>query len=226
MVHALRGLLRRVGLLAPLDRWAAGSMTGRWARSLLAVYDLDDLRRLDLPWWTLDAAAEVADFLAHRDAPTAFEWGSGSSTIWLARRCARVTSVEHDEEWAAAMQADLPDNATVTAVPAVVGGPVMVGSRKKGFAGQDFSAYVAAIDSVTGSFDVIVIDGRAREACLASAVGRLAPGGVIVFDNVERRRYRKAIASLGSTIAVDARWGRTACLPYPTRTALIRVVGA
>jgi predicted O-methyltransferase YrrM len=102
----------------------------------------------------------------------------------------------------------------------------MVGSRKKGFAGQDFSAYVAAIDSVTGSFDVIVIDGRAREACLAAAVGRLAPGGVIVFDNVERRRYRKAIASLGSTIAVDARWGRTACLPYPTRTALIRVVGA
>ena len=69
-----------------------------------------------------------------------------------------------------------------------------------------------------------MIDGRAREACLARAVDRLAPGGVIVFDNVDRRRYRDAIDALGDSVEVTTTRGLTPALPYPTRTALLRLV--
>jgi hypothetical protein len=228
LVRSLRAVLRKTGLLSALDGWARRSPTGRWIRSWFAIYDLEDLRRLDLPWWTLDAAEKVSGFLEERPGARIFEWGSGASTIWLARRAASVHSVEHDVAWAQSMARDLPPNATVTPVPAShpqTDGAVRVASHKAGFAGLDFTEYVEAIDRVDGAFDLIVIDGRARESCLPKAVHRLAPGGLIVFDNVERSRYRHAIALLGDSVAVDSRWGRTTCLPYPTRTALLRMRG-
>src|SRR3954447_23384756 len=43
-VRALRSLLTRLGVLGMFDRWAARSRTGLWMRSLLAIYDLEDLR--------------------------------------------------------------------------------------------------------------------------------------------------------------------------------------
>lgn len=101
-----------------------------------------------------------------------------------------------------------------------------MGSRKRGYEGLDFTAYCAAIDDVPGVFDLVVIDGRAREACLGAAVARLAPGGLIVFDNVDRRRYVEAIDALGDRVRVTMTRGLTPALPYPTRTALITVIPA
>jgi hypothetical protein len=228
MARSIRALLGWTGALSALDRWAHRSPTGRWVRSWFAIYDLEDLRRLDMPWWTLDAAGKVGRFLEERPDARVFEWGSGASTFWLARRAESVHSVEHDVAWAASMTPDLPANATVTPVPSSPphgDEPLRVASHKAGFAGQDFSEYVEAIDRVDGAFDLIVIDGRAREACLPRALHRLSPGGLIVFDNVERSRYRRAIGLLGNSVTVDSRWGRTTCLPYPTRTALIRLRG-
>jgi hypothetical protein len=225
-IRTVRSVLAQLGIVELLDRWARRSRTGLWLRSLLAIYDLDDLRRLDVPWWTFRAAKEVEEFLASRVDSRIFEWGSGASTFWLASRSATVQSVEHDVDWAAAMQRDLPSNAAVRAVVPQRRSPVVVGSRKAGFSGLDFTDYVAAIDETEGPYDLIVVDGRAREACLERAVKRLAPGGLIVFDNVERRRYRRAIDRLGNAVTLRSDWGLTACLPYPSRTAVIRLVTA
>jgi hypothetical protein len=98
-------------------------------------------------------------------------------------------------------------------------------SEKDGFEGLDFSTYVAAVDQTSGPFDLIVVDGRARGACFERAISRLAPEGILVFDNVDRQRYRDAIAA--SPVPVDVEWtrGLTPALPYPTRTALVRLRG-
>ena len=93
LVRSLREVLRRIGLLSVLDRWARRSPTGRWVRSWFAIYDLEDLRTLDLPWWTLDAAEKVARYLETRPEARVFEWGSGASTLWLARRAVLVFCV-------------------------------------------------------------------------------------------------------------------------------------
>ena len=85
-----------------------------------------------------------------------------------------------------------------------------IGSAKEGHGKLDFTSYVRHIDriaaSVGGPFDLIVVDGRAREACLLAALPHLADDGIIVFDNTMRRRYRRAIAG---------RPGRRARLPRP-----------
>ncbi|MGL5824884.1 MAG: class I SAM-dependent methyltransferase [Nocardioides sp.] len=223
--RTLRKALGAVGLLRLLDRWAARSRTGLWVRSLLSIYDLADLLPYDVPWWTFKASDEVASFLATHPQARVFEWGSGASTAWLARRAGTVTSVEHDGGWADIVRPVLPANATVRVIeprPAS-GAPGEELSGKPGFEGLDFGAYVNEVHQIDDAFDLIVVDGRARGACFAHAIGKLRPGGILVFDNVDRERYREAISA--SPVPVDVQWtrGLTPALPYPTRTALVRI---
>jgi len=226
-IRTLRKALAAVGLLALLDRWAARSRTGLWVRSLFSIYDLEDLLPYDVPWWTFKASDEVAAFLASRPDARVFEWGSGASTAWLSRRAGTVTSVEHDAAWARIVRPVLPDNAAVQVVEPVPasGSPGEERSLKPGFEELDFAAYVDAVDATDGCYDLVVVDGRARGACFHRAITRLTPGGVLVFDNVDRERYREAIAA--SPVPVDVAWtrGLTPALPYPTRTALVRLRG-
>lgn len=224
-VRLIGGLLRVLGILPALERRAPRSRTATWLVSLFAIHDVGGLGALDLPWWTFDSADQVSAHLGEHPDARVFEWGSGASTLWLAARAGSVHSVEHHAGWAAQLSPRLPDNVTLRVVEPVETVTPVVPSAKPGHAGLDFVDYVSAIDDVTGDFDVIVIDGRAREACLAAAVERLSPEGLIVFDNVDRRRYVDAIDTLGSRVSVTMTRGLTPALPYPTRTALLRPAG-
>jgi precorrin-6B methylase 2 len=223
LFRALGAVLRRLGVLGLLQRRAPRSRVATWVLSLFAIYDVDELARLDVAWWTFDSVDRVAAFLGERPGARVFEWGSGASTLWLAARAGSVTSIEHDAAWAEVLRPKLPGHASVTVVEPEPSASPVIGSAKPGHAGLDFSSYVAAIEATEGLFDVIVIDGRAREACLERAVERLAPDGLIVFDNVDRQRYRDALSSLGSRVDVVTSRGLTPALPYPTRTALVRL---
>jgi hypothetical protein len=226
-IRAVRKVLAVTGILGLLDQWAARSRTGLWFRSLFSIYDLADLLPYDVPWWTFKASDEVEAFLSRRPDAQVFEWGSGASTAWLSRRAGSVTSVEHDDDWARIVRPVLPGNATVHVVEprASNGAHDEALSEKEGFSGLDFGRYVAAVEDTPGPFDLIVVDGRARGACFERAISRLSPEGILVFDNVDRQRYRDAIAA--SPIPIDVEWtrGLTPALPYPTRTALVRLRG-
>jgi predicted O-methyltransferase YrrM len=194
-----------------------------WLYSLTSVHDSGAMIALDVPWWTYRAIDDVEEWLAGRDgAARVFEYGSGASTAWLARRSASVHSVEHDVRFASLMEDLLAEvgNAEVAVRPPVASANPVVASAKEGYAGLDFSSYVAAIDEVDGDFDLVVVDGRARERCLTRALDRLAPDGLVVFDNTRRRRYRRAIEAAP---VVERRLpGLTPTLPYPDQTSLLR----
>lgn len=224
-VRASGGLLRAVGLLGLLERRGPHSRLATWLVSLFAIHDVDGLGKLDLPWWTFDSADQVAAYLGEHPGARVFEWGSGASTLWLAARAGSVHSVEHHAGWAAQLSPRLPGNVTLQVVEPVTSTTPSVPSAKPGHAGLDFAGYVEAIEDVPGFFDVIVIDGRAREACLLHAVERLSAEGIIVFDNVDRRRYVDAIDNVGDRLVVTMTRGLTPALPYPTRTALLRPTG-
>lgn len=224
VVRGVRVVLRVLGAMRVLDTWARRSRVGRWLRSLLAIYDVRELVALDTPWWTFQAADLVAAHLAGRPGARVFEWGSGASTVWLSRRAGQVVAVDHDAQWATQVRALLRGGAEVRVVPPTPAtSERATRSQKPGFQGLDFTDYVAAIDHHPGVFDLIVIDGRAREACLRQALSHVADDGLIVFDNVDRRRYREAL-SAHPGIEVLWTWGLTPSLPYPTRTALVRRV--
>lgn len=193
-----------------------------WVSSLTRVHDSLAIAELDVPWWTYRAIDVVEAWLSARPRPIrVFEWGSGASTLWLAERTDEVVSVEHHPEFAATIGPALAELRTVRFLhrPAVPSAHPEVGSRKPGNAGLDFSAYVRAIDEVGGPFDLVVIDGRAREACLRAALPHLAADGLVVFDNTRRRRYAEAVAASG--LVARRLPGLTPTLPYPDQTSLL-----
>jgi hypothetical protein len=214
-------ILERVGLLDE-DPPPRQQRLRHWAYSLTRAHDSLGIAALDVPWWTYGAIDEVERWLSGRDGDVhAFEWGSGASTIWLARRVASVHSVEHHAEFGAMIQSELAafPNATLDIVEPVPSDSPAVGSAKEGHDGLDFSSYVEHIDTVGGTFGLIVVDGRAREVCLTNALDHLAPDGVIVFDNTLRRRYRRAIEAAP---LVERRFrGLTPTLPYPDQTSIL-----
>ena len=175
-----------------------------------------------MPWWTYGAIDEVEAWLAGRDGDVrVFEWGSGASTIWLARRVASVHSVEHHAGFGTMIQEQLTawPNATLDIVEPEPSESPAIGSAKEGHGRLDFTDYVHHIDTIDGTFGLIVVDGRAREACLTAALDRLEPDGIIVFDNTMRRRYRRAIAA--APVVEKVYRGLTPTLPYPDQTSIL-----
>ena len=64
-MRAVRSVSRRTGLLDRLDDAFRRDRVGvaGHLRSLLAVYDVEDMASLDVPWWTYAAATVVEDHL-------------------------------------------------------------------------------------------------------------------------------------------------------------------
>ncbi len=203
-----------------LDRRAA-----LYLRSLMAIHDVEDMAHLDVPWWSFSSIDNIDSFLKRCGGGAhVFEYGPGASTIWLARRCAAVSFVEHDNAWwkTFSPMIDGLENVTGQFVPPRLLGkneyPVCQSDRKD-WRNFDFEDYVAAIVNAGGPFDAIIIDGRARTACLSAAIDHLNEDGLIVFDNSGRSRYQAAITACG--LATRRYRGLTPALPYPSETTLL-----
>jgi len=121
-----------------------------------------------LPWITYLAI----DFLKQFDFSTAhiFEWGSGFSTLWWAKRCRHITTVETNQPWIPYIQPMLPSNVTLLTPE------------------FEIEAESATISSRSDAFDVIVIDnnGPFRWRCAERAISKLADGGFIMLDNSDQ----------------------------------------
>jgi Methyltransferase domain len=213
--------LHRVGLLPEVPPRRDHRLR-HWAFSLTCAHDWAGLAELDVPWWTYRSIDAVDAWLTARDRPVrVFEYGAGASTLWLARRADEVHTVEHDVGFAELLGEPLATagNVTLHVVPAVPSRQPLVASAKEGYAGLDFAEYSAAIEA-RGEFDLVVVDGRARQACLGHALPHLKPDGLVVFDNSARRRYRPAITA--SPVRETRLRGLTPTLPYPEQTSLLR----
>lgn len=160
-----------------------------------------------MPWVTYPAIHFLSKRL--RKSFRLFEYGSGRSTLWFAERVGEVVSVEHDANWHDKLKRSLPFNAHLLHRPAeplgsapppppIQGSSPAISRTFQEYNGLDFSSYVLAINGYPDRyFDVIVVDGRARESCLFSAIAKVKQGGVVVLDNSERSRYVEAFEGLG-----------------------------
>lgn len=139
--------------------------------------------------------AEI-EFLASVIKPThrVWEWGSGGSTVWLADRCRRVTSVEHDPKWARSALARIDTlgttNASVLYVPTDHPWPRPGEELSDG----DRDTFRSYIQAYTGKeIDVILIDGRARVDCARQVADGAAygpnPDTVVLIHDCEREEY-------------------------------------
>jgi predicted O-methyltransferase YrrM len=132
----------------------------------------------ELPWLTRAGNDFLSGYLKRQDK--GLEFGSGRSTVWLARRVSSLVSLEHDEGWFEQVKLRLlaPNLAPVDYRRLHVDG---LGSAD---AAQRISALLA--DLPPANFDFIVVDGVWRDHCTQHAVRLLKPGGVLIIDNANR----------------------------------------
>lgn len=219
-------LFSTLGLLKLLEK--SKSKFFKHIRSLFSIYDYKDLSSLDLCWWTYGSIRYVEDFIDKKNKNfeeiRVFEYGAGSSTLWLSKRVKKIISVEHDKLFFDDIKKFTRGNKNIEIF---LKSPSQLSkdqssnfmSQKKEFLNLCFSDYVNAINEFDYLFDIIVIDGRARNACLDVAINRLSENGIIVFDNSHRMRYKKHIKSLNFKKIIYS--GFTPSLPYPDETTLI-----
>lgn len=159
------------GQLIDLRGWLELPMTGL----TYAVYKSFGYRP-SLPWWTLSAIQFVRGNLVPQDC--VLEDGSGMSTLWLARRCTRVVSVEQSAEWFREVEsrayADRSENIELVH-------------------GEALPAFVTAAQE--GLFTVIVIDGLGNRLQLLKVAlsGKKLPR-MIIYDNSDREQDQEGEA--------------------------------
>jgi hypothetical protein len=66
----------------------------------------------------------------------------------------------------------------------------------------------------------VVVDGRARVDAFRRALDHLKDDGVVVFDNIRRKRYWDVVSRMPG-LRIELLKGATPALPYPTTTGLI-----
>ncbi|MGI6098591.1 MAG: hypothetical protein ACOYD3_02410 [Kiritimatiellia bacterium] len=168
-----------------------------------------------IPWITYPAL-EWLDCHIHADM-TVFEWGTGGSTLFYARHTKHVVSVEHNPEWydavLLALNHDKITNCEYLLVPPkpCMLAPFLPYSSRtyvsRTFAEHarlQFRNYVRKISEYPDRFfDLVVVDGRARAACLRHAVPKVRSGGYVMLDNSERPSYRPAMDILGRFPRLD-----------------------
>jgi hypothetical protein len=128
------------------------------------------------PWLTRTANEILDSYLKKTDV--GLEFGSGRSTLWIAKRIAHLTSVEDNDAWAANVLKMLTQ-----------AGLANVDYRFFPIDSSDARAskYVKVADEFADtSLDFCLVDGTLREYCTLKVVDKIRPGGLLVIDDVQR----------------------------------------
>ena len=143
--------------------------------------------------WIVFKAKQFLDSIINKNM-TVFEYGSGGSTLYFSKRVSKVYSIENDEGWYNFLNKRIHntkinniDDTLIKGIEVPKNANPLYTSDANGFYYED---YVKIIDSFPdNSFDIVVVDGRARTACVQHAVSKIKKGGYLLLDNSERERY-------------------------------------
>jgi len=163
-----------------------------------------------VPWITYKAKEWLDSYL--KDEMQVFEWGSGGSTLYFSGKVKDVVSVEHDKNWYKEI-IDIISKQKIKNCEYKLIKPSGKLLKDKPFYepqtytsiifrrywGMSFEKYVNVICNYRDkSFDLILIDGRARASCIYKAINKVKRKGYVILDNSERKEYNEAKSLLNN----------------------------
>jgi len=127
-----------------------------------------------IPWFTYPSI----DFLDKRlnKNLNVFEFGSGNSSLFFAKRVRKVVSVEHNMQWFNKIKSSLPGNSEIKSVES-----------------KSSDQYLKPLKTADEKFDIIIVDGTFRNECLINSIDHLTEDGVVILDDSERTDYTNGI---------------------------------
>jgi hypothetical protein len=130
-----------------------------------------------VPWMNYPFISFIADRIQKNHI--IFEYGSGFSSAFFAKRCRYIVSVEYNEQWYKHVK------------------EVVLKEHENGqvYYQHNNETYASSIGEhmQKGSCDIIIIDGYDREHCARTCIDYLSDRGVIIFDDSHRNSYKRAL---------------------------------
>ncbi|MEM9463635.1 MAG: class I SAM-dependent methyltransferase [Myxococcota bacterium] len=194
-------ILQRIGLVGPTPELAGSP---------------------EMPVWMHPIEFSQIRAVLHAVAPRFMvEWGSGgSSRAWLDALpdLERLYSVEHHVQWGQRVRESIDDpRFTLDLKPPPEDSPEpehRPGDKQTAAAHRAWcmrceddpelmAHYVTAPRTAGVTFDVALVDGRARTRCLHEAFERVRPGGVVILHDAQRSEYRATVKALGGGLYLE-----------------------
>jgi hypothetical protein len=160
------------------------------------------------PWMTYPSIAFMKDIISKQN--NVFEYGSGYSTLFFRELSNRTVTVEHDSKWFELVRENVGDDDDLHLIvqgsnahpesleildffarnfPEVRSNDLSH-DLQHGMLNLEFAGYASTLYNYPkGYFDVIVLDGMARNLTGVIAADRIADNGIIVLDNSDRWQY-------------------------------------
>jgi hypothetical protein len=170
----------------------------KWRKSLQAG---NDSISNELPWINFPAIDFLKKYLKH--GMKVFEYGGGGSTLFFLSNGCSVSTVEHSPEWFHNIESIIKNK-----YPGLWDGNLIVSEKNTrsgsldisnpddyasddaAFSKDTFKAYASNIGRFPDTtFDVVLVDGRARPSCMGHAISKVKYGGLLILDNSERKYY-------------------------------------
>lgn len=164
-----------------------------------------------------------------------FEYGSGGSTLFWQRRKAKLVSIEHEPHWYEVVRGRIPYSAGVdyrlikpepaktTVNQPDISDPDQYLTDDPNFRGLHSTSYVQQIDAFSdSSFDIVLIDGRARPSCIKHGARKVKLGGLLILDNAERDYYTAKTQGYLKDFSVRVFRGVIPCNRWNLRRTFIR----
>jgi hypothetical protein len=128
------------------------------------------------------------------------EWGVGESTGWFCQRAVKLYSIEHDKRWLDSVSAKLKSTPELFSKWSpryeIADTAPVKDCIYRDRCNVSRRAYALA-EGIPDNLNFILVDGRARAGCMATALRKLTiDGGILILDNSERARYFEAISSV------------------------------
>lgn len=143
-----------------------------FSKARLVPQKIYELTHPSAPWLSQSAVRYLDQ---HLKGGIGFEWGSGRSSAWLARRLDKLTSIESDPGWYERVKRNMANlsNASIR----LVDDPGERGERSK---------YAEPVQEISDrSLNFALIDGHHREECIVAVMPKMACGGLLAVDNTD-----------------------------------------
>lgn len=147
---------------------------------------------------------EIVDLVSYIDRNTEMlEIGGGNSTVFLSKIVKRLTTVEHNKDWASNIENMMRDSKADWNLYLIEPNFPQSYPFEPAAPGQ-FDNYVNFISNLSDIYDVILVDGRDRVRVAKACLGLLKKGGMLlVHDFWVRPKYFELLQTNGLELIND-----------------------
>jgi len=162
--------------------------TGRQFRKIMGISPKK------IPFMKFKEIAIMEDLLHNKQPARVLEYGCGFSTLYFPKflpKNGQWVSVEHEEGWFGHMQRELKQAEVQEKVALHFVAPDLPSWELEG----DYNSFKTYVDFPHSlpAFDIVLVDGMAREECIIRAEKLLKPDGLLIVHDANRRKYHPLV---------------------------------